>query len=87
MIEGSIWLPAGFKTAGSRLFLLFLLRSEEEEVWHTNCRCRELCARDCSFSFWGGGGVAHEFNFRGFVCHGFFIFLCRLMRSGTRSSF
>ena len=30
--------------------------------------------------------MAHDLRFGQFVCHGFFIFLCRLMRCGTRSS-
>ena len=32
------------------------------------------------------GGVAHDSQFRRFVCHEFFIFFRRLRRSGTRSS-
>ena len=30
--------------------------------------------------------MAHDLRFGQFVCHGFFIFLCRLMRCGTQSS-
>ncbi len=54
--------------------------------WHTVFDSGDLCAKHFSFSCGARGGVAHGLRFRGFVCHGFFIFLRSKRRSGTRFS-
>ena len=56
-----------------------------EEEWHMILNSGDLCATDFSFLWVDGRGVAHDFEFGRFVCHGFLIFMGGWKRSGTRS--
>ena len=60
-----------------------------EEVWHTISNLGNLCANIFSFYFGDRGGVAHDLQFRRFVCHEIFIFsfynIRRHSRAGTQN--